>query len=68
MLQTLPHLILDILLFCRVFTVGITLVLDHDFITMSASAQIMFDDLIISLRNIVGIVENDKFENLEARA
>jgi hypothetical protein len=35
---------------------------------MSASAQIMFDDLIISLRNIVGIVENDKFENLEARA
>lgn len=44
------------------------MVLDHDFTTMSASAQTMFDDLIISLRNIVGIVEDDKFENLEARA
>lgn len=38
------------------------------FITMSASAQTTYVDLIISVRNIVGIVEDDKFENLEARA
>lgn len=35
---------------------------------MSATAQNMCDDVIISVRNTVGIVEDDKFENLEARA